>query len=112
MKTKKDVLEAGKDRGESVGLAMDIEVGKAIWNPDADYHTQRVTKKNVKEIFMSECHDAEHHSRQYAPFDQTATALNRLEADGSTRFDPWEVFEEGLQAGFRSAWNARKGEYL
>lgn len=100
MKTKKEVFAAGIRRGLGFSLYADIPA-KGRKHPAAP------TLDEAKEIFIERLGDNETIDRDFTPFEFTAHALNVLDGDDKTKFDPWVVFEDGIFTGFKRGMRKR-----
>ena len=56
----------------------------------------------LKEIFFSQCSDAESGNRDFSPFEFTAAELNRWEE--AADFEVWDSYDAGIQEGFNLVW--------
>jgi len=111
MTTKREIERAGYERGQAVASWVDLpEIGEPIdWSVDWWGLGETVTRENVADYYEMLCDAAEKNGRQFSPFEMTANELNKLQE--VKPYDVWQVYEDGIQRGFRAEWRARKHYY-
>lgn len=103
--TKRDIFNMGKEYGFNVASWVEKpEIGSRVPREIDWVGYKEVTKENQQDVWTLYAQAADEAARQYAEFSFTAKELNDLEA--AKRYDVWEVFEDGIEAGFRKAWRS------
>jgi hypothetical protein len=92
MLNKKSIYAMGFHHGYSIAINSVFEEAEF---KDLDYDAAR-------DKYMQECGDAEENSREFTPFEFTARDLNDL--IDVKPYDPWEVYDDAIYAGFTKGW--------
>ena len=131
MPNKKEVFELGKDRGYGIGSSIDIpEIGAVIPQYDLPNFSGEIEDiYDLEEVYFETCWEAESNSRQFSPFEFTAQMLNSFQNENGNYvypveqtwgtykpgkvklrgyWEPWDVFEDGIQKGFEKYWREYK----
>ncbi len=104
--TRREIEREGFRRGYNIALDMEgFKIGEKIplhldW---VGYGT--VTRDNIRDVFCMVAGEVEQNARQYSPFEETANELNELQ--DKKPYDPWEVFDDGIQSGIYKAMRER-----
>ena len=89
------IRQQGVERGADI--ASWIDVPEAL-DSCADYCGACDTERARTQCWMeNEAHESESNSRQYSPFEDTATEFNGMDEFDSE--DAWTTFDEGINAG-------------
>lgn len=105
--TKRDIYNMGKYHGYNLASWIEKpEIGSRVpreldW---VGYGT--VTKENQQDVWVLYAQAADENARQDAEFSFTAKELNDLEE--VKPYDVWEVWEDGIEAGFKKAWRSMR----
>ena len=98
------IYQAGYDRGQAVASWINTpEIGVEYWTESEGRIV--ATRENAADVWFSCCYDAESNGRQYTPFEFTAKELNDLQEE--KKYDVWDTFEAGIEAGFIAEWKTR-----
>ena len=106
---KRQAYNNGRTHGYNVASWNDLpELGSKI-DKRLDWVGlgETVTLENVAEYFSMICHEAEDNSRQYSPFEFTASEIN----DCPNADSLWDEFDRGIEAGILENWKQRKDYY-
>jgi hypothetical protein len=85
-----EAKEYGTNRGHRAAGVVIAELNRDDYASD-DAYTDAVT---------TEAYESELHSRQYSPFEMTASAINALGDDAE---EAWEAYDDGLERGIKRA---------
>ncbi len=108
--TKREIYKLGFERGFNVASWTDLpEIGEKLCRSIDWAGIGEITTENVAEAFEMLCHGAESNGRDFSPFEFTAHQMNELE--DKKPYDVWEIFDNGIAAGIRKNWKARKNFY-
>ena len=117
--SQKEAYEYGKEQGLSTAQYFDP-------SPEIDLD---LPLKEIREELVMECHEAEHHSRQYSPWEFFASSMNEHQTFQSFELevgdfvkrseDPddaawriqklWEKYEDGVTVGIQKGLRLRFG---
>lgn len=111
MTTKKEICEAGYDRGFNIASWNDLpEIGVEVPAFTLDNFIGIIEDINdAEEVFREICYEAESNNRQFSPFEFECKELNDL--DEKKPYDVWEVYKDGIQRGIFANWKSRKDYY-
>lgn len=104
---KKEAYEMGYESGWNCASWVDVpELGSKVpldidW---AGYNT--VTAENFLDVMETCAFEAESNSRQFSPFEFTASEFNQARNSESL----WTAYDEGIAAGIRANLKSRKLE--
>ena len=104
--TKKDIREAGFNRGHNIASWQDMpEIGDKVDKYIDWFGYDVVDQDNILDVCVLYANAAEENDRQYSPFEFTASELNEI--TDSKPYDVWQVFDEAIQAGMLACFKAR-----
>lgn len=106
---KRQAYNMGKERGYSVASWVDLpDIGARIdksldWIGLGEF----ITLDNVADYFEIMADDAESNSRDFSPFELTASEFNSCPNADSL----WDEFDRGIRKGISDNWKERKSYY-
>ena len=111
MATKREIFEDGVTRGYNIASWQDLPEIGAEMPKHIDWQGIGTISNidDAHEAFLMICNEAEGNDRQFTPFEFMAKELNELVE--KKPYDPWDVFEEGINKGFEKNWRERKDHY-
>lgn len=97
----------GYQRGLNIGSWIDLpEIGKTYFT-DSDGRITVENENDAETVFMSQASESESNSRDYSPFEFTASAINKSRDPDKN----WEDFDSGIFDGVEASWAKRAKEY-
>ncbi len=92
--------DRGKDRGIEVSSCIDMPViGQSIEKHDLPNFVGMVKSlDDCKEVFLEMAFESESNSRQFSPFEHTASEINGHEEFEAAEL--WDAFDEGITENF------------
>jgi hypothetical protein len=103
--------DRGKDRGIECAMYIDLpKIGDRIDKYDLPNFKGLIkTLEDCKEVFLESAAESETHSRQFTPFEFTASEINGHEEFEAAEL--WEAFDEGIIEGIGETWDKRSSYY-
>ena len=103
--------DMGKDRGIECAMYTDMpKIGQRIDKFDLQNFEGLIkTIEDCQAVFLEMAAESETNSRQYTPFEFTASEINRHEEFDAEEL--WAVFDEGITEGISETWDKQSHFY-
>lgn len=106
---KKEIVQAGYDRGLSIGQAIDlIDIGDYVdKHIVGESENLKVTTSNWLEVHTPIAYECESNDRQFSPFELLAHDINEYENSHESHGEAWNWFDEAITRGITKALKQR-----